>query len=196
MISMAHSSQAKITESLRIAAIAALLLLVGMLPLTAQAKESDRSQPVELSSKSFDALAKPNGVSHLNGDVIMSQGTLKTTGASATIYFDADSRVSRVVLTGSPAHIRQIDDNGNQIKGHAGTIDYDIPKAIATLTGTPAHVDQQGRGSATGNTLVYNTETSAMTAQSHGDNRVHLTFQPRQAAKPETPDHADHPDKH
>src|SRR5699024_7002767 len=135
----------------------------------------DRHQPVEVSAKSADAMAKPNGVSHLKGDVVIEQGSLKATGASATIHFDANSEVSRVVLTGSPAHLRQVDDNGNLVKGHADNIDYNVPKGIATLTGN-AYVKQAGRGSASGDTLVYNTTTSTMKADSKGDNRVHLTF--------------------
>ncbi len=179
MISTARSSRARKTEHARLLATVALLLACAW-PWTSQARQSDRSQPVQVSAKSADAMARPNGTSHLKGDVVITQGTLKATGASATIYFDADSRVSRVVLTGSPAHLRQIDDNGNLVKGQANDIDYDVPKGIATLTGD-ARISQAGRGTASGGTLVYDTRSSTMTAQSRGDNRVHLTFQPRQA---------------
>lgn len=181
MIFTARLRRARTTEPARTVLAAMALLLACALPLAVHAKQSDRSQPVEVSAKSADATATPNGVSHLKGDVVITQGTLKATGASATIYFDANSRVSRVVLTGAPARLRQVDDNGNLVKGHANNIDYDVPKGIATLTGD-ARVKQAGRGEASGDTLVYNTATSTMTAQSHGDNRVHLTFQPRQAS--------------
>ncbi len=178
MISTARSHQVRSASHWR-SAIAAVLLLAAIVPLATQARESDRQQPVEVSAKSADAMAKPNGVSHLKGDVVIQQGSLKATGASATIHFDANSEVSRVVLTGSPAHLRQVDDNGNLVKGHADHIDYNVPKGIATLTGN-AHVKQAGRGSASGDTLVYNTTTSTMKADSKGDNRVHLTFKARQ----------------
>jgi len=179
MIFTARLRRATTTDPLLAAALA--LLLACAMPTAAQAKQSDRSQPVEVSAQSADAMAKPNGTSHLKGDVVISQGTLKATGASATIYFDANSRVSRVVLTGAPARLRQIDDNGNLVKGHANSIDYDVPKGIATLTGD-AYVKQAGRGEASGDTLIYNTATSTMTARSHGDNRVHLTFQPQETS--------------
>ncbi|HEX7339210.1 MAG TPA: lipopolysaccharide transport periplasmic protein LptA [Rhodanobacteraceae bacterium] len=186
----AHTSKASF-----LALLVAAGLLCGALSLPAHAKKSDRSQPVEVAAKSADASATPNGVSHLKGDVTITQGTLKITSASATVYFDANSRVSRVVLTGSPAHLRQMDDNGNLVTGHANTIDYDIPKGVATFTGD-ADIKQAGRGQAKGDTLVYNTETSTMTAQSHGDNRVHLTFQPRQAASTGQPASASSTGKH
>lgn len=181
MTSTAPLRRARTTESFLLVIAAMALLLACALPRAAHAKQSDRSQPVKVSAKSADAMAKPNGTSHLKGDVVITQGTLKATGDSATIYFDANSRVSRVVLTGSPAHLRQIDDNGNLIKGHANSIDYNVPKGIATLTGD-ARIKQEGRGMASGDTLVYNTTRSTMTAQSHGDNRVHLIFQPKQAS--------------
>lgn len=184
MIFTARLRQARNADTLRAPVIAALLLaclLVCLLPLAAQAKKSDRKQPVKVSAKSADALAKPNGVSHLKGDVVIIQGTLKVTGDSATIHFDSDSKVNRVVLTGAPAHLQQVDDNGNLVKGHADNIDYNVPKGVAVLTGE-AYVKQAGRGSASGDKLVYNTETSTMTAQSKGDNRVHLTFRPHQVS--------------
>lgn len=183
MIFTARLRRARMTEPCRVGIATLALFLACALPLAAQAKQSDRSQPVKVSAQSADAMAKPNGTSHLVGDVVISQGTLKATGASATIYFDANSRVNRVVLTGSPAHLRQIDDNGNLVKGHANNIDYNVPKGIATLTGD-AYVKQAGRGMASGDTLIYNTTTSTMTARSNGDNRVHLTFQPRQEEAP------------
>ncbi len=40
-----------------------------------------------------------------------------------------------MVITGSPAHIEQLDDNGNLMQGNAATLDYDNIKQIAVLTG-------------------------------------------------------------
>jgi lipopolysaccharide export system protein LptA len=189
----APSSRATANTERRRAAPALIvaLLLGALLCASAAAKQSDRSQPVNVTARAADAAASPNGVSHLKGDVVITQGTLKITSDNGTIHFDAQSAVNRVVLTGS-AHIQQMDDNGNLMTGNADRIDYDIPKGVAILTGH-AHVKQPGRGSASGDKLVYNTTTSVMSAQSHGDNRVHLTFKPKQqvpakdAAKPAVP---------
>lgn len=172
-----------------------LLVLACMLPLTGHARQSDRDQPIKVTADQFDSQAKPNGVTHLKGHVIVVQGTLKVTSATATIYFDGNSKMRRVVFTGSPAHIQQMDDNGNLIKGHADTLDYDIPNGIATLTGD-AWIEQQGRGSARGNVLIYNTQTSTMSASSKGDERVHLIFQPSKDTGTSAPAKSDHTDKH
>lgn len=183
MMSTARSSRAPATARPLGVALAALLALAASGPLAA--RQSDRSKPVNVDAQSADAIAAPNGVSHLKGDVRITQGTLQATGDTATVHFDGHSQVSRVVLTGH-AHIRQLDDAGKLMTGDADRIDYDIPSGIAVLTGS-AHVDQAGRGSISGDRLVYNTGTSAMNAQSHGDHRVHMVFQPRQQANTAAP---------
>ena len=113
--------------------------------------------------------------------MVITQGTLKATGAQAKVYFDADSQISHVVITGNPAHLEQLDENNNLVLGDASTLNYDNLKGIAVLSGN-ASVTQKGRGDARGDTLTYNTETSQMTGESSGDGLVHMTFKPK--AKP------------
>lgn len=159
-----------------------LLAACGLLALSpAFAKQGDRDQPMQVDAKYFDGFQKPNTVSTLKGSVVIRQGTLKATGALAKVYFDAQSQISRVVLTGSPAHIEQQDDNGNQMLGDAATIDYDNIKGIAVLTGN-ASVKQQGRGEAHGDKLTYDTASSQMTGESGGTGTVHMVFQPKKKA--------------
>ncbi len=144
----------------------------------ALARKSDRQQEMQVAAKNFDGFQKPNSVSTLTGNVVITQGTLKATGAQAKVYFDADTQISRVVITGSPAHLEQLDDNGNLMLGDAATLDYDNLNGIAVLSGK-ASVTQKGRGEAHGDRLTYNTETSQMTGESAGDGLVHMTFKPK-----------------
>ena len=45
---------------------------------------------------------------HYTGNVVITQGTLKAHGAQAKVYLSTpNSEISRVVLTGSPAHLEQ-----------------------------------------------------------------------------------------
>jgi lipopolysaccharide export system protein LptA len=127
---------------------------------------------------SFDGFNAPNSITTLTGHVLITQGTMKVTGDLAKLYFDADQQVSRVVVTGKPAHIEQLDDSGNLMTGEALTLDYDNIHGIAVLT-TNAVVHQQGRGEAHGDKLTYNTQTSYITGESNGDGRVHMTFLPK-----------------
>ncbi len=126
----------------------------------------------------LDGYNQPNSVSTFTGNVLVTQGTMKLTGDVAKIYTDADTQVKRVVVTGKPAHIEELDDSGNQMTGDALTLDYDNINSIATLI-TNAVVHQQCRGDAHGDKLVYNTQTSQITGESGGSSVVHMTFLPK-----------------
>lgn len=157
-------------------------VLLGLTVLApALAKQSDRSQPMQVKARHFDGYQKPNSVSTLQGNVVITQGTLRATGDEAKVYLDADTQISHVLITGAPAHIQQLDDSGNLMQGHGARIDYDNINGIAVLTGN-AEVTQKGRGTATGDRLVYNTQTSQMTGESAGDGLVHMTFLPKPKA--------------
>ncbi len=186
MMSMPRSRRT--SASARFALAAAVLGLLAAQP--ALARKSDRQQEMHVAAKHFDGFQKPNSVSTLTGNVVITQGTLRATGAQAKVYFDADSQISRVVISGSPAHLEQLDENNNLVLGDAATLDYDNLKGIAVLQGN-ASITQKGRGEAHGDKLTYNTETSEMTGESDGDGMVHMTFkpkpQPADAATPAAP---------
>lgn len=160
-----------------------VLVMLGLLVLApAWARQSDRDKPMNIEhADSFSGFYAPNTVTTLRGHIVITQGTMKITGALAKIHVDADQQVSRIVITGSPAHIQQLDDNGNLMLGEADSLDYDNTKGIAVLTGH-AVVKQQGRGEAHGDKLTYNTQTSEMTGESNGTGGVHMIFQPKKRA--------------
>jgi len=145
------------------------------------AKQSDRQQEMQVAAKHFEGFQKPDSISTLSGNVVITQGTLKASGDSAKVYFDGNSEISRVVISGNPAHIEQLDDADNLMLGDAATLDYDNIKGIAVLQGH-ASITQKGRGEAHGDKLTYNTVSSQMTGESAGDGMVHMTFKPKQAA--------------
>lgn len=166
----------------RVGASLAVLLLGLAAAAGVQAKQDDRDKPLEVEhADAFDGFNKPNSITTLRGHVRISQGTLKISGDVAKIHVDGDQAVSRVVITGTPAHIEQLDDNGNLMQGEASTLDYDNVKGVAVLSGN-ASVVQKGRGEAHGDTLTYDTRSSEMTGESGGNGQVHLIFQPKKRA--------------
>lgn len=176
MTSMPHSRRVRPSAE---ALAKAGLLALGLLALApAFAKQSDRQQQMRVDASHFDGFQKPNSVSTLTGNVVITQGSLKATGVQAKVYFDGESQINRVVITGAPAHIQQLDDNGNLMQGEAATIDYMVDKDFAVLAGH-ASIRQKGRGEAHGDKLTYNTQTSEMTGESGGDSRVHMIFEPK-----------------
>ncbi|MGF6710172.1 lipopolysaccharide export system protein LptA [Luteibacter sp. W1I16] len=175
----------------RASAKAALLAVLGMAlvaSLPVVAKQSDRNEPVDVHSKSFDGSQQPNGKVIWTTNVILTQGTLKITGDKATGYLDADNNITRVVVDGKPATIHQLDEQNEPMDGQALNIDYKVDQDFAVLTGN-AKVKQPVKGSAEGDKLTYNTKDSTMTGESNGAAPVHMTFQPKNkpAAAPATP---------
>lgn len=155
----------------------------------AQARQSDKSQPININANSF-AGSQDSGKIVFTGKVTMDQGTFHADGVQATGYTDPDdtSQWQRVVLTGSPAHFQQIQDSGTLIRGQAATIDYKVSENTVILTGG-AVVVQQGKGEFHGEKLVYNTDTGEIQGSPTTGGQVHITLQPRSkpastAAKP------------
>ena len=181
---------------------------------TVVAKQSDRQQPINVTSVSFDGTqqqptAKDPGHVIWTGNVVLTQGTLTVTGNKATGYLDADNQLIRVIVDGN-AHMQQQDEQNLWMRGNANNIDYtpdnggpkNTSSGIAVLTGK-AHVekevdpaDRKKLNQSNGDKLTYNTNTSTMTGESNGAEPVHMIFQPKQQpaagpgaapAKPATP---------
>jgi len=157
--------------------LAALGLLLALMALPAAALQSDRRQPLNVNAQHFTAVKDP-GVSRFSGNVTLSQGSLKGDAAQATAYTNADNKITRVVLEGTPAHLSQQQDDGSTMQAQAQRIDYTPDTDTVILTGA-AQVVQPGHGSFQGERLVYNTRTGAMQGESAAGGEVHVTFQPR-----------------
>lgn len=174
----ARSRQARNSSHHTALAIVVVLLTCLLVAAPALAKETDRDQQVDIHSQSFTG-SQDEGKMTLLRDVVITQGTLKVSGAKAVAYFDKDNQVDRVVVDGSPAKMQQqLDGDAGMMYAHAKNIDYQVGKDTAILTGN-AYVKQSGRGQFQGDRLIYNTKTGKITGQSNGDNRVHLILQPR-----------------
>src|SRR5690348_2688129 len=164
----------------RFVLFAAMLAVCGL----AQAKQSDKNQPINIEAGHATA-SQQSGKIILTGGVKMDQGSFHADGAQATGYTDPDdsSQWQRVVLTGSPSHFQQTQDNGTLVHGQAATIDYKVSENTVILTGN-ATVVQQGRGTFHGEKLVYNTDTGEIEGTAAAGGRVHITLQPRSKPAP------------
>jgi lipopolysaccharide export system protein LptA len=163
-------------SSVRRHAAVNLLLLLALVVVAAplHAKTGDRNQPMYTKQDSVNGFNAPNTITTLTGHVVVTQGTMKATGALGKIYLDADSQVSRIVMTGSPAHIEQRDDDDNLMTGEAPTLDYDNINGIAVLSPN-AVVTKQGSGDAHADKITYNTNTTYFT----GEGNVSMTYLPK-----------------
>lgn len=157
-------------------AVVGLLIMQPVL-----AKQGDRNQPINSDQDSISGFYAPNTITTLTGHVVITQGTMKATGDLAKLYMDANQQVSRIVVTGKPAHIEQLDDDSRLMTGDAAQLDYDNVNEIAVLTGD-AVVHQQGRGEAHADKITYNTQTYYAT----GEGNVHMIMLPKSYAAPVT----------
>ncbi|MDF3982395.1 lipopolysaccharide transport periplasmic protein LptA [Luteibacter sp. PPL554] len=190
------------TPSTSRASAKAFLVVLGaglLASVPAFAKQSDRDQPVNVTSTSFDGTQQqPNGKEPgkviWTGNVVLTQGTLKVTGNKATGYLDGDNQITRVVVDGA-ATMQQQDEQNLWMRGKANNIDYKVDQDYAVLTGN-AHVekevdpaDRKKLNQSNGDKLTYNTSNSTMTGESNGSAPVHMIFQPKQqpAAAPAAP---------
>lgn len=191
------------TPSTSRASAKALLVALGvglLASVPAIAKQSDRNEPINVTSTSFDGTQQqPNGKEPgkviWTGNVVLTQGTMKVTGNKATGYLDGDNQLTRVIVEGN-AHIQQQDEQNLWMRGNADNIDYKADQDFAVLTGH-AHVekevdpaDRKKLNQSNGDKLTYNTANSTMTGESNGAAPVHMIFQPKQqqpAAAPAQP---------
>src|SRR5436305_4260346 len=129
------------------------LFLVGYLLIASNAfaLSSDRNQPMlidanyQKSTQSQTGKAGDPDITQLDGNVVVTQGSMKAHADHATIYKNpsgvADKNgkaggISRVVLVGKQAHLQQVHDGDcGLVSADADKIDYLNDSGIATLTG-------------------------------------------------------------
>ena len=173
-------------------------VLAASLALTSQAfaLSSDRNQPMlidanyQKSTQSQTGKAGDPDITRLDGNVVVTQGSMKAHADHATIYknpsgvADKDGKIggiTRVVLTGKQAHLQQVHDGDcGLMTADADNIDYPNDTGIATLTGNVTVV-QKGRGEFHGERMLYNTNTGEMESgdASSAAGRVHMVMEPR-----------------
>ena len=155
----------------------AVLLLI--LPASGLALSSDRDQPIYIEADSAILMEK-EGLSTYTGNVAIRQGTLKLHGDHMTVY-NSDSKIDRIILTGSPATIVQRPEgNDNDLHAEAGQIEYRAAEEQIMLTGA-ARIWQADGKEFRSEKIIYNIRTNTVNAgDSTSGERVHITLQPKQ----------------
>lgn len=156
-----------------------LLLLAALVAATpALAKSSDRQQPMDISADNTDAVMQDNGMSVLQGNVSIRQGTLEVNADRAEVHRVAGD-IQRIVLTGAPARLRQVSDTGETMEAQARQVTYTLSEDIMLLTG--AVEVRQPRGTLSGETVRYDIGTGRLNGGGDGQ-RVNMRILPKTAA--------------
>jgi lipopolysaccharide export system protein LptA len=108
---------------------------------------------------------------------MITQGTLQVGADRATIHRNA-GEISQVVLTGAPATLKQVNDNGETMNAHAAQIVYTLNNDLIVLTG--GVVIEQPRGTLRGETIKYDLKTGHLDGGGDGS-RVKMRIMPKTA---------------
>ena len=163
-------------------ALLALVMGACLACTGASAKQSDSSQPINISAD-YQMGSQDKAITILKGNVQIDQGTMHLDGGKAVGNFDQDNKLSHAVLTGKPAHMRQQMDDGSLVHGQADTIDYTVSNNTIVLNGN-AVVVHEGQGETHAAKITYNTDTGQMSAERGPGGQVHMVLQPQKKTAP------------
>ena len=168
---------------MRPAALSLILLAAAVAAGPALAKSTDRQQPMDLSAANMDALLSDDSVSTLEGSVSIRQGSLEVDADRAEVHRKA-GEIDRIVLTGSPARLRQLSDQGEPMDASAAQVVYTMSSEVMVLTGNV--VINQPRGNLRGETVKYDINTGRLDGGGDGQ-RVSMRILPKAAAPAPAP---------
>jgi lipopolysaccharide export system protein LptA len=152
-----------------------LLLLALALPCAATAKTADRQQPMDVEADHTEVGIGDDSDAVLTGNVVITQGTLEVRSDRATIQRRGGD-ISEVVLTGAPATLNQVNDNGEPMHATASRIVYDTSSDVVVLTG--GVVIEQTRGTLRGENIKYDLKTGRLDGGGDGS-RVKMRIMPK-----------------
>lgn len=156
---------------------ASTLILFAACSTPADAAKADREQPMQIGANQSQTSEK-SGVTVLNGDVRIDQGSLMIRSERAEIE-QKEGEVNRVVLDGTPVHLEQDIDGQGRLKADAKRIEYLLSAQTVVLTGSVRI--ERPRGVLTGERVVYHLESGEMEAGEPGG-RVNMTIAPKPKA--------------
>jgi lipopolysaccharide export system protein LptA len=178
----ATSAGATFAGAIAIAVVAAASVLV---PATAWAKSSDRSQEMAIEAGATSGTLDDRQPTVLSGGVTIIQGSLHIDAGTATVSTSGGEPV-RAVLSGSPVRLKQQLDDGTPMSATASKVDYDLKDEIVIFTGN-VHI-KQPRGTVQSQRVVYNMRTGVVNSGGEGNGRVRMLINPRNKQVTPTPD--------
>ena len=160
----------------------ALAMLLALMARTATALPEDRNQPIQLEA-SRAQLDQKTGVSIYEGNVVISQGSMRLTADAVTIHVK-DNAFQRMEARGGPVTFRyQPAANKPEIQGVSQQVEYDVAAAKVIMSGNARLT--QGQDQFNGERIEYDLKDDVVRARGAGDRgRVQFTIQPRTQESP------------
>ena len=159
--------------------LAALLLLLSA-GLGANALSTDREQPIHIEADWAEA-DDAQRTSVYKGDVLITQGSLRITGDTVTIYYNASRDLTRMVAVGQPARFQQLPDGETEYqRAEATQMEYLAAEDRVVLSGNAR--SWQGKDALSGDRIVFDTVDGRILVQGEAPEkpqRVRITITPK-----------------
>jgi lipopolysaccharide export system protein LptA len=151
-----------------------------LLPGLALGLSTDKDQPIRLEADSVD-IDEATGVSIYQGNVIVTQGSLKLWADKMWIY-RKNGVTEKIVTKGNPTHFRQLlDDSEEETRGRARQAEFYIQKDEIHLIDEA--VLEQKQDKFRSDRIIYLRSKSLVKAgaSAQGKQRVHVTIESEQS---------------
>ena len=146
-----------------LASLTALILVSS----GAQARSSDREQPIVIEASAAEADNRAQ-ITVYRGDVIITQGTLRITGDTVWIHYDDANTITKAISVGKPAKFRQLpDDKEDYMTAHADRMEYHADRDVILLLGNARY--GEGKDKITAQRIVYDSRKGRVKAGAQAD---------------------------
>lgn len=153
-------------------------ILILLLPVQLFALSTDGQQPINVEADSLEVRDQEN-ISIYTGNVRLNQGSLEFRCERLTLHFNDQKELVLMEMTGTPATFRQLDDDNQEMNGHAQQLQYRQSESILVMSGN-ARFSHKG-DTIESNRIQINTENQSIQAGSlEADDRVRMLIQPKQ----------------
>jgi lipopolysaccharide export system protein LptA len=158
-----------------------LVVLFCLIPISAAALTSDKEQPIQIEADRLD-IDEARHISHYQGNVEMTQGSLNFSADSIIFHFDENNDLQWLQLEGQPAQFKQLNDDQTAVTGSALRMNYYQTKSLLELRGQARF--QSVQDTIESESITINTNTDALQAGGEqGKGRVRMLIQPKNSAK-------------
>jgi lipopolysaccharide export system protein LptA len=156
------------------------VVLLCLIPLSASALTDDKNQPIQIEADRLE-IDDIKHISHYQGNVEMTQGSLKFTAESIIFHFDENNDLQWLQVEGQPAHFNQLNDDQTAVSGSALRMNYYQKKSELELRGQARF--QSVQDTIESESITVNTDTDALQAGGEqGKGRVRMLIQPKNSA--------------
>lgn len=155
-----------------------LVFILSLFFFNSFALKSDKDQPIDISADSLQIDDSKN-ISIYEGNVDLVQGSLHIKADKITFYFNDNNDLLYIKMIGSPARLKQLNEEHKQITGHAQKMKYEDKSSILTLMGNAEF--KSDKDQIQSNLIIVNTDNDSIQAGTkQANDRVHITILPKQ----------------